>query len=309
MPHRIGLVGLGQIARKQHLPAIAADPDFTLAAIATHDGEPPPGIPRYPDHAAMLAAHPEIDAVVICTPPRAHHSIAADALRAGRHVLLEKPPAATLGELADLESVARAAGRVLFATWHSQHNAAVDRLAAHLRGRRLARLHMEWKENFHHFHPGQRWVWQAGGFGVFDMAINGLSILARLLDPAPFFTAADLRVPENTETPIAAEVRLATPDGTPLTAGFDWDWAKAPVREIHGATDDGTTFALTDSGCRLAIDGAEVLAHERAEYPALYRRFAALLAANRSEIDPVPLRLVADILLQGRHTTVAPVVL
>ncbi len=55
MPHLIALIGLGAIATKQHLPSIAANPDFTLVAAASLAGAAP-GIPLYPDHRALLAA-------------------------------------------------------------------------------------------------------------------------------------------------------------------------------------------------------------------------------------------------------------
>ena len=226
----VGLVGLGQIAQKQHLPAIIASPAFDLVAAASHDGAAG-AVPVYRDHQAMLAAHPEIAAVVVCTPPRARREVAIDALLAGKHVMLEKPPAATLGEFAHIAAVAARQQRVLHATWHSQYNAAVLRMRDLLAGQEISAMHMDWKENFLDFHPGQRWVWDAGGFGVFDMAINGLSVMSAIFDPVPFVLAAELRVPDNVAMPIAAEVRFGLGDGrAPLTASFDWDWVGAPKR-------------------------------------------------------------------------------
>ncbi|MCE2761444.1 MAG: Gfo/Idh/MocA family oxidoreductase, partial [Acetobacteraceae bacterium] len=67
----IGIVGLGQIARKRHVPAIAANAGFTLAGLADlGGGEPFAGLPIYTDHQAMFAAC-ALDAVAICTPPAA----------------------------------------------------------------------------------------------------------------------------------------------------------------------------------------------------------------------------------------------
>jgi predicted dehydrogenase len=60
-----------------------------------------------------VLADPTIDAVVIATPPRTHHAIAAAALRAGKHVLVEKPLAKTAAEAADLIELADAGGLVL----------------------------------------------------------------------------------------------------------------------------------------------------------------------------------------------------
>lgn len=307
MVYRLGLVGLGQIAQKQHLPAIAANPDFALVAAASLDGSAP-GIPVYRDHLAMLAAHPEIEAVVICTPPRARRQVAVDALMEGKHVMLEKPPAATLGEFAHIAAVAAAQNRVLHATWHSQYNPAVDRMRDLLAGQSIAAMRMEWSENFHQFHPGQRWIWDAGGFGVFDMAINGLSILARIFDSVPFVLSADLRVPSDADLPIAAEVRFGLGDGSaPLTASFDWDWVGEPKREVTVTTSAGRVLALTESGRRLTVDGALLVDGDRGEYRDIYRHFAELLRNGVSVLDATPLQLVADIMLQGKPVAVRPV--
>ena len=307
MAHRIGLVGLGQIAQKQHLPAIAANPDFELVAAASLDGSAP-GIPVYRDHVAMLAAHPDIEAVIICTPPRARRQVAVDALLAGKHVMLEKPPAATLGEFAHIAAIAAARNRVLHATWHSQYNPAVERMRELLAGHTITAMHMEWSENFHQFHPGQRWIWDAGGFGVFDMAINGLSIISRIFDPVPFVLSAELRVPSNADLPIAAEVRFGLGDGSaPLTASFDWDWAGDPKREVTVTTGAGRVLALTESGRRLTMDGELLVDGDRGEYRDIYCHFATMLRDGTSSLDAVPLQLVADIMLQGKPIAVGPV--
>ncbi len=55
-----------------------------------------------------MLALADLDAVAICTPPQVRHAIARDAIEAGKHVLLEKPPTATLSELEDLRRAGRA---------------------------------------------------------------------------------------------------------------------------------------------------------------------------------------------------------
>ena len=65
---------------------------------------------RLPRSSRASGETPDLDAVAICTPPQARHRIARDALSAGKHVMLEKPPAATLSELADLKRLAEREG-------------------------------------------------------------------------------------------------------------------------------------------------------------------------------------------------------
>lgn len=107
---RLGLVGAGRIAQAAHLPALRkargidlvaiSDPSETLSSgVAGRYG-----IAAYTDTDALLAS--DIDAVLIATPDRFHHALGAAALRAGKHVLMEKPLAATSGEARDLARLA-----------------------------------------------------------------------------------------------------------------------------------------------------------------------------------------------------------
>ncbi|WP_029009081.1 Gfo/Idh/MocA family protein [Azospirillum halopraeferens] len=305
-PHRIAIVGVGKIARDQHRPSIAGNPAFTLAATVSRHGFFD-GVPAYTDLDAMLVARPDVTAVALCTPPQVRHALAARAIAAGRHVLLEKPPGATLSEVEDLTHRAATAGVTLFATWHSRFAPAVPRAAAWLAGRTVRRVAVTWKEDVRRWHPGQEWIWQAGGLGVFDPGINALSILTAI---APFplrLESAVLEVPENRETPIAARLAFASETGADITADFDWRREGTQIWDIRAETDAGVML-LRDGGRRLEVDGAVLLDEPDAEYAGIYARFAALLAGGRSDVDLAPLRLVADAFMIGRRTTVAPFV-
>ncbi|WP_034661161.1 Gfo/Idh/MocA family protein [Cellulomonas sp. KRMCY2] len=90
-------------------------------------------VPWYPDLGAMLAAGAAPDVVVLCTPIHTHGPLATRALQAGCDVLLEKPPAASLGELDRLLAAESATGRVVqvgFQTFGSAALAAIDEIVA-----------------------------------------------------------------------------------------------------------------------------------------------------------------------------------
>lgn len=106
---KLAIVGVGKIVRDQHLPSIANNADFELIATASRHGTVE-GIPSFTTIEAMLDAVPEIDAVSLCMPPQYRYEAAYKALSAGKHVFLEKPPGATLSEVADLENLAKAKG-------------------------------------------------------------------------------------------------------------------------------------------------------------------------------------------------------
>ena len=295
----VGIVGLGKIARDQHLPAIAASPDFTLGAVASRNAHAE-GVASYADIAAMLAAEPGLQAIALCQPPQVRHAAARTAIAAGRHVFLEKPPGATLSEVVDLARTADAAGVTLFASWHSRYASGVEPARAWLTGKTVRKIDIRWKEDVRHWHPGQDWIWQPGGLGVFDPGINALSILTRLLPDVVRLEKAVLEFPENREAPIAARLAIRSGGGVPIDAEFDWRQTGPQTWDIVVETDAGT-LVLSHGGNALHIDGASVDLPAEQEYPALYARFARLIREGRSDVDVAPLRLVADAFLTGQR--------
>lgn len=296
---RIGVVGLGKIAIEQHLPSIAADPQFRLAATVDRSGVQA-GI-NFTSHGAMLAGA-ALDAVAITTPPAPRFAIACDCIEAGLHVLLEKPPTATLAEIDDLARRAARRGVTLFTAWHAQHNEAVAAAADLLRGQRVREMTTLWHEDVEKWHPGQRWIWQAGGFGVFDPGINAFSILSRIYPGTLIVREAALLFPPGSDTPIAAEIGFASDAGAgALACSLDWRRTADEEWTIRIVTEDGRRVELRDGGARLLVDGETRIERTTGEYTAIYRRFAALVEGKASEIDSVPLRLVADCLLVGRR--------
>ena len=299
MAQKLALVGIGKIARDQHIPAITANPDFELVATASRNASVE-GIAAYPDLATLLGAESDIDCVSLCTPPMARYADARIGLEAGCHVMLEKPPGATLSEVHDLEALAKAHGVALFATWHSRHAAAVAAARDWLRDRRLQEMRIDWKEDVRYWHPGQDWIWQAGGLGVFDPGVNALSVMTAILPRAVFLTKAQLSFPENRDTPIAAEMEFHDPEGARITAGFDWLEQGPPKWDISLKTDEGDAL-LSDGGAKLFVDGQLTAQGEDEEYPSLYRRFSELVSSGEMEVDLSPMRHVADAFTMGKR--------
>lgn len=304
VPLRIGIIGFGKIAADQHVPSIAANGRYELVAAASPRIEPREGIATYRDHREMLARE-RLDAVAVCTPPRIRYEIARDCIAAGAHTLLEKPPGITLGEVAVLERLAAARGVTLFTTWHAQHNPAVTAATDALADKRIAAMRIVWREDVRKWHPGQQWIWEAGGFGVFDPGINALSIATRIFPGQLVLRSARLLVPENKQAPIAAELAFASPaaDGE-LTANFDWRHSGNEAWNIDITTVDGIELRLTEGGARLSVDGSEREGAGMPEYQSIYARFVDLIDDRRSMVDVEPLRLTADAFLAGSRANV-----
>ncbi len=307
MKRKIALAGIGKIARDQHVPALAASTDWELAAAVSRH-ETVAGVPNYTSIEAMLAAHPEIGTVSLCMPPVPRFAYARAALAAGRNLMLEKPPGATLAECHTLAALAREAGVTLYATWHSREAAMVAPAKAWLADRTVRRGHITWREDVRKWHPGQDWVFEAGGLGVFDPGINALSILTAILPEPVHLREATLEFPENRQTPIAARLAFTGPLGGSVTADFDWRQEGPQTWDIELETDAGS-LVLHDGGARMVVDGRETGAPDTAlagEYPRLYANMARLVAAGDIDIDLAPFTHVADAFMLGARSTVAP---
>jgi D-galactose 1-dehydrogenase len=306
MPIRVAIIGYGKIARDQHIPSIAADPRLELAAVASPRLPSDVDVPAFTSHQALIAEMAgRIDAVAICTPPTVRLAIARDALAAGLHLLIEKPPAATLGEIEEIERLGQEAGLTVFTAWHSQHAAGVAAAKAALAGKAVRSLEISWHEDVRKWHPGQEWIWRPGGFGVFDPGINALSIATRILPMRLFVREAMLSFPENKQTPIAARIDFASETGA-FRADLDWRYTEGERWTIRIETEDGQRLELLDGGARVTIDGEAQPVAAEGEYPSLYARFAELVQAGESEVDREPLRIVADAFLVGGRETVEP---
>ena len=131
----IGMIGCGKIAQVRHIPEYADNPDaelkgfYDLSLERAQEMADKYGGKAYESVEALLA-DPEIDAVSVCVANNAHADISIQALRAGKHVLCEKPMAVTIEECEAMVDEAKKAGKFLM-IGHNQ---------------RLAKAHVKAKE-------------------------------------------------------------------------------------------------------------------------------------------------------------------
>ena len=131
---KIGILGCGKIAQVRHIPEYAENPDVKLVGFynptksRAEDMAAKYGGLAY-DTAEELLANPEIDAVSVCAANYAHAALSIQALKAGKHVLCEKPMATTLADCEAMVECAKKNGKFLM-IGHNQ---------------RLAKAHMEAK--------------------------------------------------------------------------------------------------------------------------------------------------------------------
>src|SRR5690606_20554929 len=290
-----------KIAIDQHLPVIDASDDFELAATVSTRGIGHRDVPVFRTAAELYEAMPDVGLVSVCTPPSVRHAIVREALAAGKDVMMEKPPTTTISELEDLVAYAKRLDRVLFQTWHSQYNAAVERTKAILAEEGVKSVRIDWRESVRKWHPGQDWVWEAGGFGVCDPGSNAMSIFTRIMPFPVFVEKSRLTFPANRQAPVDVEVKFKPgqrhqPD---MSVGFNWLEESGEIWTVHIVTGTGTDLKLEGGGRRLKINDEVVLEHGDEEYAGIYDRFADLLDAHESDVDMAPFKLIADMCLLG----------
>jgi predicted dehydrogenase len=128
---------------------------------------------------SLAAALPEVDAVIIATPPTSHTPLALQAIAAGKHVLVEKPLATCTADALRMVEAAEQAGVVLMVGHTFEHNPAVWRLRDLVRGGELGSIH--------HIHTARLnlGLYQNDVNVVFDLAPHDVSILNYVLGEAP----------------------------------------------------------------------------------------------------------------------------
>lgn len=135
---RIGIVGTGRIVQVHHLPNWAKIPQAKVVAVSDvapgrarqvadqHD------IPYSFEDYRELVAHPEVDAVQVCAPNFLHAPITLAALKAGKHVLCEKPLATTVAAAQEMVETARQVGRTLMVGLNNRFRTDVRVLRRHI---------------------------------------------------------------------------------------------------------------------------------------------------------------------------------
>lgn len=126
MPIRTGIIGLGEVAQLMHLPLLADDPRFEIAAVADASPDLTERLARRygarASDAAGIMADPAVDAVFILTPDFLHAEMLGQAMAAGKHVFVEKPVCLATAELAPLLEANRANPKVVFVGYMRRHS-------------------------------------------------------------------------------------------------------------------------------------------------------------------------------------------
>ncbi|MDN3494819.1 Gfo/Idh/MocA family oxidoreductase [Planococcus sp. APC 4015] len=302
---RVALVGTGSVAHK-HADAVAAHPRAELVAVTDHTRAAADafavrhGVPAvYDDFAALLdAEHPDV--VLICTPPGPHRGQALAAFAAGAHVVVEKPPAASLDELDEMRAAAVAADRQLAVVFQQRTGTAAAHMRALLRSGSLGRPLLAvcdtlWYRGTDYFAVPWRGKWATEGGGTtLGHGIHQLDLLAHLLGDWESVQGRLWRLDRETETEDASTATVTFAGGAVAQVTTS---AVSP-REVSSIRIDTQKATITVDHLyghghdNWAITPAPGFEHEAAAW-------ALPEVEERSDHGPL-LRDVFDALLDGR---------
>jgi predicted dehydrogenase len=254
---RLRLVGVAEI--DEHRRRAATDAHFVPYATNDH---------------RELVERPDVDVVVVCTPPAAHEAVIGDALAAGKHVVCEKPLAADLDAVDRIIDLARDAPGRLSTVYQWRYRPEVRRMERLVHEGRIGRVLLGHFQRFARLPAGHgpagwwgRWD-RAGGGAVMTQAIHEIDLMLHLLGPA---------------TSVRAEIATL---GLPIESE---DSATAVVHFASGALGILTVSVAThDATSRFDVIGDDAGLHLPWRITARDERVRRQLAAEAAAVSPDP---------------------
>jgi predicted dehydrogenase len=185
---KVAVIGCGTIANSAHIPSYIANPDAEIKYFCDIIKErAEQAVEKYGVGQAVEDYHdilndPEIEAVSICTPNHVHAPIAIDFLRAGKHVLCEKPAARTYAEALEMQKVQHETGKILNIGVVNRFNTGVNIIKKMIENGELGELyHVYVSFRSHRSIPGLGGAFTtkaiAGGGALIDWGVHFLDIV------------------------------------------------------------------------------------------------------------------------------------
>ena len=274
---RIGIVGLGSVVRRPYMTLIkklseqgkaaatmVCDVDPTRGELMRDDF----GIANFTTDYRELIASEDVDLVLITTSMDVHAEIAGAALRAGKHVLVEKPMATRLEEAAALVELARSAPGHLVCAPHVILSRTYQEIWRALKKGLVGKVHLA-RARYGWTGPWWgKWFYEAGGGALFDLGVYNVTSLTGWLGPVRRVTAmAGIAIPERVVD--GERIRVETEDNFQIlldfggacfgavTTGFTMQKYRCPAIELYGG--EGTIQMM---GNDWAPEGYEIWRNE-----------------------------------------------
>ncbi len=251
---KIAIIGCGTIANSAHIPAYMANNDVEIKYFCDIiKSKAEAAVEKYGCGTAIEDYHeilndPEIEAVSVCTPNKAHSTITIDFLKAGKNVLCEKPSARTLSEALEMQKAQHETGKVLNIGVVNRFNSAVNKVRELIQRGDLGEVyHVYVSFRSHRSIPGLGGAFTtkaiSGGGALIDCGVHFLDIVMYVTDDP---------------TPITASGRAFSKLGVDMkNYVYESMWAE-DTKDLNGTyvVDDFVTVFIRPSGPTITINGA-----------------------------------------------------
>ena len=252
---KVAVIGCGTIANSAHIPSYMNNPNAQIvyfcdiiperadAAVAKYGC----GKAVY-DYREVLA-DPEIEAISVCTPNKMHPIITMDALRAGKHVLCEKPAARTYAEALEMQKVQHETGKVLNIGVVNRFNTAVNKIRDLIAAGELGDIyHVYVSFRAQRSIPGLGGAFTtkeiAGGGALIDWGVHYLDIVMYCTgDPKPVTVSGTAYCRLGVDMPNYVYESMWSENTKDLNGTYDVD-------------DFVTGFVRTENGPTISLNGA-----------------------------------------------------
>jgi predicted dehydrogenase len=238
---KVALIGLGGVAERIHLPAVASLRGLTLVGAV----EPSPetarrvgerwSIPVVLPGVEGLLEKTKPDLVIVGSPPHAHFENVRDVLERGAHVLCEKPFASTIEEADELIALARKTGRLLAVNNQYRYMEPYAEVARRLASGEIGPLYQAqvWQQMFHPPERETNWRAALSRYTLFEFGTHPLDLLSLFFGSHPIaVTARTPRVPHGHASDVLAVALLDYPGGGVATLNLH-RVSRAPERYLE----------------------------------------------------------------------------
>lgn len=250
---KVAVIGCGTIANSAHIKAYLANPEAEIVTFCDIIKERADkavkeyGCGKATDDYRTILEDPEVEAVSICTPNHVHASIAIDCLRAGKHVLCEKPAARTYAEALEMQRVQHETGKVLNIGVVNRFNTGVNIIRKMIADGDLGELyHVYISFRSHRSIPGLGGAFTtkaiAGGGALIDWGVHFLDVVMYCSgDPQPLTVTGQAYSKLGRDMPNYAYTKM---------------WAGPPNYNGTYDVDDFVTAMIRTEGPTISVNGA-----------------------------------------------------
>ena len=241
-PVRIGVLGTGAVSQIVHMPILTDRPDVEVVAVS--DADQPKaraiagrfGVARMVSDEALLLGD-LVDGVVISTPNHLHENQAMAALKAGKHVLVERPLAFTERGVDRLLRAAGKSGKVLMVGMSHRYRPDAAVLASFVAGGELGQVYHvrgSWlNRKLHLTRPTWRQSHElSGGGALMDLGVPAIDLCLHMIGYPKVTRVSAVTFRGEYEVEDAAVVMMATDEGSAITVEVSWSFFGSEDRQF-----------------------------------------------------------------------------